>query len=69
VLDIKARNKHNGTYFLIEMQLSDEMDYPKRVLCSWARVYSNQLSSGDFYQLATFSINDKLTYGITTQLY
>jgi len=50
VLDIKARNKHNGTYFLIEMQLSDEMDYPKRGLYSWARVYSNQLSSGEQYK-------------------
>ena len=49
VLDIKARNKHDGTYFLVEMQLADEVDYPKRGLYSWARVYSNQLASGMHY--------------------
>ncbi len=49
VLDIKARNKHNGTYFLIEMQLAEEKDYHKRGLYSWARVYSNQLASSDIY--------------------
>lgn len=50
VLDIKARNKHDLTYFLIEMQLSDETNYHKRGLYGWARVYSNQLSSGQPYE-------------------
>jgi predicted transposase/invertase (TIGR01784 family) len=50
VIDIKARNKHNNTYFLIEMQLAEEIDYPKRGLYGWARVYSNQISSGDNYK-------------------
>ena len=50
VLDIKARNKASQTYFLIEMQLAEEMDYAKRGLFSWARVYSNQIGSGDQYK-------------------
>ena len=50
ILDIKARNKHTGTYFLIEMQLTDETDYHQRSLYSWARVYSNQLGSGHEYE-------------------
>ena len=50
VLDIKARNKHNQTYFLIEMQLAEELDYPKRGLYNWARVYSNQITSGEQYK-------------------
>ncbi len=49
VLDIKARNKHTKTYFLIEMQFAEELHYPKRGLYSWARVYSNQLASGMNY--------------------
>jgi predicted transposase/invertase (TIGR01784 family) len=56
VLDVKARNKHNKTYFLVEMQLADEIDYAKRGLYSWARVYSNQLSSGKGYEHLTRTI-------------
>jgi predicted transposase/invertase (TIGR01784 family) len=51
ILDIKARNKITNTYFLIEMQLADETDYHQRSLYSWARVYSNQLSSGYDYEV------------------
>jgi len=50
VLDIKARNKNTKVYFLIEMQLAEELDYHKRGLYSWARVYSNQLSAGQIYE-------------------
>ena len=50
VLDVKARNKHDHTYFLIEMQFANEMDYAKRGLYGWARVYSNQLDSGMKYK-------------------
>jgi predicted transposase/invertase (TIGR01784 family) len=32
------------------MQLAEELDYPKRGLYGWARVYSNQISSGDIYK-------------------
>lgn len=49
IVDIKARNKNDGTYFLIEMQIVDEIDYNKRSLYSWARVYSNQIQQGDSY--------------------
>ncbi len=50
ILDVKARNKITQTYFLIEMQLADELDYHKRSLYSWARVYSSQLKSGNGYK-------------------
>jgi predicted transposase/invertase (TIGR01784 family) len=56
VLDIKARNKHNGAHFLIEMQLAEEIEYHKRGLYSWARVYSNQLLSGGIYKDLTRTI-------------
>lgn len=56
VLDVKARNKHNKTHFLVEMQLADEISYHKRGLYSWARVYSNQLSSGEDYENLTRTI-------------
>jgi len=50
ILDIKARNKNTGTYYLIEMQIADETDYHQRSLYCWARVYSNQLASGTQYK-------------------
>ena len=50
VLDIKARNAITKTYFLIEMQIAEELDYAKRSLFTWARVYSNQIGEGDPYQ-------------------
>lgn len=56
ILDIKARNKHTKTYFLVEMQLAEEVDYHKRSLYSWARVYSNQLKQGNDYGLLTKTI-------------
>ena len=49
VLDIKARNAITKTYFLIEMQIAEELDYAKRSLFTWARVYSNQIGEGDHY--------------------
>lgn len=50
ILDIKAKNKHTGTYFLIEMQLSNEGDYSKRGLYGWARSYAGQIKKGGQYQ-------------------
>ncbi|RZI46014.1 Rpn family recombination-promoting nuclease/putative transposase [Rickettsiales endosymbiont of Peranema trichophorum] len=50
ILDVKARNKHTGTYFLVEMQLADELDYHKRGLYGWARVYSNQIGASVKYR-------------------
>jgi predicted transposase/invertase (TIGR01784 family) len=49
ILDVKARNKHTKTYFLVEMQIADEMQYHKRSLYSWARMYANQLGTGQHY--------------------
>lgn len=49
VLDIKARNAITKTYFLIEMQIAEELDYAKRSLFTWARVYSNQICEGYHY--------------------
>lgn len=56
ILDIKARNKLTKTYFLIEMQLAEEVEYHKRSLYSWARVYANQLKKGDLYDKLTKTI-------------
>lgn len=56
ILDIKARNKCTQTYFLIEMQLAEELDYHKRSLYSWSRVYANQLKKGDPYDKLTKTI-------------
>jgi predicted transposase/invertase (TIGR01784 family) len=53
ILDIKARNKLTKTYFLIEMQLAEEMEYHKRTLYSWSRVYANQLKQGQGYKVLT----------------
>jgi len=50
ILDVKARNKHTKTYFLVEMQIADEMQYHKRSLYSWARMYANQLGTGQHYR-------------------
>lgn len=50
ILDIKARNKITKTYFLIEMQLAEEMEYHKRSLYSWSRVYANQLKQSQRYK-------------------
>ncbi len=43
VLDLKAKNKHNGSRLLIEVQLVDDKSYLKQGLHSWTNVYSNQL--------------------------
>lgn len=48
VLDIKAKGL-NGKIFNIEMQINDEADYDKRALYYWAKLYSEQLRSGDDY--------------------
>ena len=50
VLDIKARNKHDHAYFLVEIQFVYELDYPKKGLDNWARIYSNRLASDEKYK-------------------
>ena len=49
ILDIKAKGV-DGKYFDIEVQVSDEGDYDKRALFYWAKLYSDQLNSGDGYR-------------------
>lgn len=48
ILDIKAKGI-NGKLFNIEMQITDSADYDKRALYYWAKLYSEQLKSGEDY--------------------
>ena len=48
ILDIKAKSL-DGRLFNIEMQVADEADYDKRALYYWARLYTDQLKSGENY--------------------
>ena len=48
VLDIKAQAT-NGTFYNIEVQVTDDLHYDKRSLYYWAKLYSEQLISGDNY--------------------
>ncbi|MES2198756.1 MAG: Rpn family recombination-promoting nuclease/putative transposase [Chlamydiota bacterium] len=48
ILDIKAKDA-SGKYFDIEVQISDEGDYDKRALLYWAKLYADQMISGDDY--------------------
>jgi predicted transposase/invertase (TIGR01784 family) len=58
ILDIKAVDE-NGTWYDIEMQLSEQKFYDKRAFYYWAKVYSNQLEGGYNYDKLrkTISIN------------
>ena len=44
ILDIKAKGV-DGKRFNIEIQISDEADYDKRVLYYWAKLYTEQLKT------------------------
>ena len=48
ILDIKAKGTC-GKKFNIEIQITDEADYDKRALYYWAKVYTEQLKSGEDY--------------------
>ena len=48
ILDIKAEGS-NGRKFNIEIQISDEDDYDQRALFYWAKMYTDQLKSGEDY--------------------
>ena len=48
ILDIKAEGE-TGKKFNIEIQITDEADYDKRALYYWAKLYSEQLGSGNEY--------------------
>jgi predicted transposase/invertase (TIGR01784 family) len=49
ILDIKAKDTR-GNYYNIEVQISNEGDYDKRALYYWAKLYADQLYSGDNYK-------------------
>lgn len=58
ILDIKAVDE-KGTWYDIEMQISDQVFYEKRAFYYWAKVYSDQLPKGHVYPdlRKTISIN------------
>jgi len=48
ILDIKAKAQ-DGKRFNIEIQVSDVADYDKRALYYWAKLYTEQLKSAEYY--------------------
>ena len=58
ILDIKAVDE-KGTWYDIEMQLAEQGYYDKRAFYYWAKVYSDQIESGDDFDLLrkTIAIN------------
>ncbi|NMM63257.1 PD-(D/E)XK nuclease family transposase [Clostridium sp. P21] len=58
ILDIKAVDE-KGTWYDIEMQLAEQGYYDKRAFYYWAKVYSDQMESGNDFTLLrkTISIN------------
>ena len=50
ILDIKAKSK-TGKRYNIEMQITDDTDYDKRLLYHWARFYTDQLEQKEDYSL------------------
>ena len=70
VLDIKAQAT-NGTYYNIEVQVTDELHYDKRSLYYWAKLYADQMIAGDSYSslqktigihVLNFSLLDEVKY-------
>lgn len=64
IVDIKARDQR-GRFFNVEMQMAAVANLRRRLLFYWARIYQQQLASGEDYDLLrpTYTIcfiNDKL---------
>ena len=57
IVDVKARDRE-GRLFQVEIQLVQYGHLPSRMIYSWADIYSQQLKSGDGYDLLkpTYSI-------------
>lgn len=55
ILDIKAKNQE-GKRYNIEIQISDEADYDKRALYYWAKLYTEQLKTGEDYSTLSKAI-------------
>ncbi|MFT8315949.1 MAG: Rpn family recombination-promoting nuclease/putative transposase [Clostridium sp.] len=49
ILDIKAVDE-KGVWYDIEMQLAEQSFYDKRAFYYWAKVYSDQIESGDDFE-------------------
>ncbi|AGK95838.1 Rpn family recombination-promoting nuclease/putative transposase [Clostridium pasteurianum] len=58
ILDIKAVDE-KGVWYDIEMQLAEQNFYDKRAFYYWAKVYSDQIESGDDFEVLrkTIAIN------------
>lgn len=58
ILDIKAVDT-KGIWYDIEMQLAEQSFYDKRAFYYWAKVYSDQIESGDDFEILrkTIAIN------------
>jgi predicted transposase/invertase (TIGR01784 family) len=58
ILDIKAVDE-KGVWYDIEMQLAEQSFYDKRAFYYWAKVYSDQIESGDDFETLrkTIAIN------------
>ncbi|MBE6088959.1 MAG: Rpn family recombination-promoting nuclease/putative transposase [Clostridium beijerinckii] len=58
ILDIKAVDE-KGIWYDIEMQIAEQGYYDKRALYYWSKVYSDQIESGDDFELLrkTIGIN------------
>ena len=56
ILDVKAKNINNGTWFDIEMQIAEDAHYDKRSLFYWAQMLDEQLNGGDLYKNLTKTI-------------
>ena len=48
ILDVKAVDEQ-GKVYDIEVQVAEEIDFPKRTLYYWAKNYSDQLVKGEYY--------------------
>ena len=58
ILDIKAVDE-KGNWYDIEMQIAEQGFYDKRALYYWSKVYSDQIESGDNFEILrkTIGIN------------
>ncbi len=58
-IDIKAQGA-TGKKFNIEIQITDEADYDKRALYYWAKLYTEQLKSGEEYSSLSKAIEKSI---------
>ncbi len=49
ILDIKAKDQ-NGSWYNIEMQISEDLNFDKRAMYYWAKLVTEQLSEGKMFR-------------------